>query len=132
MSQLTDEEILEKAQDIAYKNHLKKESDKEEAQKKWAASMLNKYFWKDYGQHSDKDGFEIWRVIGLDWYGRYAQTEHWQYSHQGHYFIRLENFYNPTSIEFLTEITEIEFLQKVALFMKKLGVFQIFNKETNH
>lgn len=133
MSQLSDTEILKQAEEIKAKNYRDAEEAKKTTQEKAMKSLVGKFYVGSTSGFADEDGVEAWRVLSLGFHPNYVYVEHWVYAHSEHYKVELINWHSiPRESIIMKQVTEIEFMQQVSKFFKKIGLYKIFNEETNH
>ncbi len=133
MSQLSDTEIIKKADEIKSQNRRKKEQEEKEVQKKSMLGLVGKCYKGWTGCFADTDGVEIFRVIGTDWHQSYVNVEHWKYAHSGYYCLELISWSDVPEINsIMQEVSEPIFYQLVTKFMKKINVIEAINEETDH
>lgn len=131
MSQVKEKEeaILKKADEIRDKNNRFQEKAKRTALEKLLQGMCGKFF-KTLDFTDEKK--EFFRVFHDDWRDNQVKVERWKYFHDSFYQVNLETWYADNRRLYDEEITEIEFMEAVTWWMKKVGVFQIITQVTDH
>ena len=121
--------ILKKADEINTKNRIQKEKADRIALEKLLQGMCGKFF-KTLDFNDEKK--EFYRVFHDDWRDNQISVERWKYYHNGYYQVELKTWYADNRQLYDEEITEIEFMEAVTWWMKKVGVFQIITQVTDH
>lgn len=141
MTDRGDQEILQMADEIRYKQSKDKAEDFEHERDNWMKSMIGRYF-KEYTSGADNDAFLVYYVRKIDDFGRYLKTDEIQFSHIGHWFfhdgsLSYDKKDDFTKIkldksEYIREITKEEYYEYIRILFNKLGILQDWYKESDH
>ena len=82
MTDRGDQEILQMADEIRYKQSKDQAEDFEHERDTWMKSMIGRYF-KEFTSGADDDAFLVYYVRRIDDFGRYLKTDEIQFSHLG-------------------------------------------------
>jgi hypothetical protein len=127
----TDEEILKQAEQIKKRNA---DEDRRMHEIKLQTTMQNLVgkFFKTLDFDLEKGKLKFYRVLPDSWRNNQVKVETWEYFHEGYYKVSINTWYNDQKAIYDEEITEIDFMAAVAVWMRKVGVWDIMKKETDH
>lgn len=126
---IAEAEIIKKAQEIQNRNYKENEEKKRTELDKVMQSLTGKFF-KTLDYTDDKKSF--YRIFYDSWRDNQVKVESWYYYHDNHYRISVNTWYSDNRALYDEEITEIEFMQAVSWWMKKVGIHQILTMESDH
>jgi len=132
MDKLAEQRILEQADEIRQKNARVEKAAEEATQVKAMKKLIGKYYLDWTGGFADTDGVDAYRVLSEGFHDNYVYVEHWMYAHDEHYAVEHISWYEAPTSENMKEVTKIEFMQEISKWFKKVGLYEIFNEETDH
>jgi len=119
---VAEKEILEEAQKIKDRNYREAEAKKESDLVEVMQSLTGKFF-KTLEFNDEKK--EFYRIFYDSWRDNQIKVETWKYYHDEYYSVEIGTWYGDKRALYDEEITEVEFMQAVSWWMKKVGVHQI-------